>query len=309
MASLTDDGPFTWRDADAHGLTLRDIASLVHSGRLVRPSKGLYLPAHLADDIDARAAAVGLVLPAGAALARESAAWFMGIDARPPGRWQDAPLLECLVPNGAVRIRRPGVSAYISDLPTDDIVDVNGVPCTSPTRTALDLARFRPRFVGLGVVDAFTHSGLTSVAELERATLALKGHRFIRRAREVIELCEPRTESPGESWTRLRVVEAGLPRPQVQISLRDENGVEVYRLDMGMEKERVAIEYDGVAHHLRTPAQSAHDDARRADIKARFGWDCVAATAEDVLGSRPTLEGAVMELLGVSIEFRRRVWT
>lgn len=307
MTSLLD-GPFTRRDADAHGLSERDLAVLCSAGELVRPSRGLYLPARLADDVGARAAAASLVLPRGAALARESAAWLMGIDVRPPSRWQVPPLLECLVPHGCTRPERPDLNAYVSDLPRDDIVDVAGIPCTSPTRTALDLARYRPRFVGLGSVDAFTHEGLTSVAELEAAARPLRGQRFIRRAREVIELCEPRTESVGESWTRLRVVEAGLPRPQVQIILRDDRGVEIYRIDMGYVDERVGIEYDGVEHHLKTPEQRQYDDARREDIRRRFGWLVIAATKEDILRDRPVLEGAIMELLGISAEVRRRRW-
>lgn len=308
MTSILTDGPFTRRTAAAHGLSDKELLALCETGVLVRPSKGLYIPAHLADDPDVRASAIGLILPEGAALARESAAWLMGVDVRPPGRWRAPPLLECLVPLGASRPRRPEVNAFISDLPSDDIVDVHGVPCTSPTRTALDLARYRQRFMGLAALDALTHAGLTVVGDVERAARPLKGHRYIRRAREVIDLCEPRTESVGESWARLRVVESGLPRPQVQISLRDDDGAEVYRLDMGLVEEKIGIEYDGVAHHLRTPEQRAHDDARRADIEARFGWRTVVTTVEDVLGQRPILEGTIMELMGISFEVRRQRW-
>lgn len=308
MTPLIRDTPFTRRMAHDHGVSEKTLTDLCRDGQLIRPSHGLYLPAHLAESAEARAGAISLILPPGAALARESAAWLMGVDVRPPGRWQEPPLLECLVPNGAVRPRRPGVNAFISDLPVDDIVDVHGIPCTSPTRTALDLARYRPRFIGLGAVDAISHAGLTSVPELEAAAAPLTGHRFIRRAREVIDLCEPKTESTGESWTRLRVVEAGLPRPRVQVSLCDANGVEVYRLDMGLEKYQIGIEYDGVEHHLRTPEQRARDDARRKDIERRFGWRTVAATARDVFSTYPVLEGTVMELMGISMEVRRRQW-
>lgn len=308
MMSVLQLGPFTRHTAASHGIRDKQLAAMCGTGQLVRPSKGLYLPAHLADDMSARAAAMSLVLPHGAALARESAAWLMGIDVRPPGRWQAPPLLECLVPLGAARPRRPDVNSFISDVPTDDIVTIEGVPCTSPTRTALDLARYRPRFVGLGAVDALTHAGLTSITELERAVQPLAGHRHIRRARQVIDFCEPATESPPESWCRLRVIEAGLPRPEVQISLRDENGIEIYRLDMGIIEDRIGIEYDGVAHHLRTPEQRAHDDARRSDIRERFGWRTVAATAADVLTQNPLLEATIMELMEVSLEVRREVW-
>ncbi|PYG00504.1 hypothetical protein SAMN05216184_10374 [Georgenia satyanarayanai] len=232
----------------------------------------------------------------------------MGIDVRPPSRWEVVPLLECLVPLGATRPRRPDLNAYVSDLPEDDVVDVGGVACTSAVRTALDLARYRPRFLGLDAVDAMAHEGLVTVAGLEEAARPLRGHRFIRRAREVIDLCEPRTESMGESWSRLRVVEAGLPRPQVQVSLCDADGREIFRIDMGYLKEQVGIEYDGVAHHLKTAEQRARDDARRAEIRDRFGWRVAVTTKEDVFGRRPLVEGTVMEMLGLSFEVRRRVW-
>ena len=124
----------------------------------------------------------------------------------------------------------------------------------------------------------------------------------------MIELCEPATESVAESWCRLRIIEAGLPRPAVQISLREEDGREVYRLDMGFLEARVGVEYDGVEHHLRTVADRERDDARREDIYRRFGWRVVAATSPDILGHSPRLEATVMELLGISIEFRRQIW-
>lgn len=301
-------GPFTFRQAATKGVHPKELGELCAAGELVRPSQGLFLPRHLADDPDARIAAISLVLPPGAAVARETAAWLLGVDVRPPARWQDAPLLECLVPLGAIRPRRPDVRAYISDLPAQDVMTLGPVPCTTATRTALDLARYRPRFLGLGAVDALTHLGLTSVPELEAAATGLDGHRFIRRAREVIDLCEPATESTGESWTRLRIIDAGFPRPTVQISLRDSTGREVYRLDMGFKDAKVAVEYDGTEHHLRTVAQRAHDDARRDDIHARFGWRTLAADKGGVLGARPDLEGALMEALGLSFEYRRQAW-
>lgn len=306
MAQITE--PFTYTDARRHGLTANDLAALCDAGDLVRPHRGVYLPSSLVDDLDARVAAIRLLLAPGAAVARESAAWLHGLDVRPPNRWQNPPLLECVVPIGGVRPEHPALSAFISELPSTDVVIIEGVPCTSPTRTALDLARWRPRFIGLGAVDAFTHAGLTTVAELEAAAAPLRGYRFIRRARDVIELCEPATESAPESWCRLRLIEAGLPRPTVQISLREETGKEIYRIDLGIPEALVGIEYDGAEHHLRTVADRQHDEARRADIRRRWGYRVLPATSVDILGSSPRLEGAVMELLGISIDFRRQEW-
>ncbi len=49
----------------------------------------------------------------------------------------------------------------------------------------------------------------------------------------------------GESWLRLRIVDAGFPRPVVQIEVLDADGRCVYRLDLGWPDRRLAVEYDG----------------------------------------------------------------
>ncbi|WP_454083806.1 hypothetical protein [Georgenia sp. Marseille-Q6866] len=82
----------------------------------------------------------------------------------------------------------------------------------------------------------------------------------------------------------------------------------MYRLDSGYLKERIGIEYDGVEHHLRTFDQQRHDEERRRDIRERFQWIVLVATSGDILGRAPLLEHAVMELLGISLEVRRKPW-
>lgn len=307
-SDILDGGPFTASDAEAHGLSRNELWRLCERGQLLRPSRGLYLPARLASDFDARAAAVGLILPRGAAVSRESAAWLLGVDVRPPARWTDPPLLECLVPAGTTPPRRPGLRAFASALPPDDIIVVGNVRCTSPVRTALDLARYRAEHVGLASLDAFLFRQFVTKDELIAAVEKLDGRRYAARARRLVDLSEPGVESPGESWCRLRLVECGLPRPEVQVSVRDGDGVEIYRIDMGYPEERVGIEYDGFEFHHRTQAQETRDGARRADLLARFGWRVTGFMAGHVLGRRPYVENAAMEMLGISREIRRRPW-
>ena len=98
LAQLLDSGPFRRADARAAGVGRRELERLEASGRVVRGCGG-----HLAmaeEDPAARAAAVGLVLPAGAAVCRETAAWLHGIDARAPGRHHSARPSRCSCPGG-----------------------------------------------------------------------------------------------------------------------------------------------------------------------------------------------------------------
>lgn len=308
MPGLLLDGPFLAADARRARISRRHLKALVNRGDVVQVLFGVYLPSTLIGSTAARAAAVGLVLPAGAAVCRQTAAWLHGVDARPPGAHLEPPQLECLVPRSSTPIRRPGIASFASSLPPDDVCLVDGVPTTTPLRTALDLARWTPRHMGLATLDAFAHAGLVDPCEIGQRVNSIIGQRYAARARELAELCEPATESAGESWLRLRLIDAGLPRPAVQVSLRSPNGKESFRLDTGFEAVRVAAEYDGEEYHCRTPDQARADESRRREILATFGWTVVGFTSANVLAARPAAEQVIAEMVGWTRPLRRRQW-
>ena len=103
--------------------------------------------------------------------------------------------------------------------------------------------------------------------ELER----FAGHRGAAQARELIGYGEPLTESFGESWLRLRILDAGFPRPCAQVPILDASGRQVYRLDLGDPARRVGFEYDGEEFHS-TAAQQRADGERRDRLHREFGW-------------------------------------
>jgi very-short-patch-repair endonuclease len=305
---LLDGGPVRATEIQRAGISRQRVTELVAELALTPVLRGVYLPTNLLRDVSARAAAVALVLPPGAAVCRRTAAWLHGVDARAPGAHTQPPPLECLVPRGRVPLRRPGVASFASDLPSGEICMVDGVPTTTPDRTALDLARWGERFTGLATLDAFAHAGLIDLGSLRERVTALSGQRHVAQARQLVELCEPKTESFGESWMRLRMIDAGLPRPTVQVSLRDRKGVEIYRLDTGYEEHRVAAEYDGEQFHGRSVGQRRADEGRRAAVLARFGWTVIGFTSENVLAGRPPVELTVAEMISWTQPLRRRLW-
>lgn len=287
------------RQLRAAGTPWAALHALEASGDYVQLFRSVLVRRSALDDPEVRARAIATVLPPGAAVCRESAAWLHGIDARAPGLHLQPPELQSLVPAGVARVRRPGQRCWISDLPASDVTAVRGVPVTSHLRTALDLARFSRRFVALAAIDAYAHQGLVAPGDLLARARTLAGARNIARARFVIESCEPATESAGESWLRLRLVEADLPRPEAQISIRDVTGREVYRLDLGYREHRVGVEYDGERFHHMTGAQYAADERRRHGLLMRFGWTVFGVHRGDVLGHRNDLERAVAGLIGI----------
>jgi hypothetical protein len=298
--------PFTRRTAGRLGVSPDQLDALVRDGRVVQPVRGAYLDVRAADTPEQRAAAAALVLPTGTVATRRLAAWLHGVDPRGPSE-QGTPIpLEFLADVGR-QVRRNGVRVHQSGLRPDDVTGVHGVPVTTLDRTACDLARYLPPHMGLAVLDALAHQGRIDPAVLLERIEEWRGERWTARARRLIDLCEPDTESYGESWTRLRMVDAGFPRPEPQILITDEHGVVVYRLDMGWRDKRVAVEYDGVEFHSEED-DVAHDERRRKALADEFDWHVVGVGRGLVLGRSLELELGVGELLGLEPQIRTRLW-
>ena len=73
------------------------------------------------------------------------------------------------------------------------------------------------------------------------------------------------------------LVEAGLPTPQVNWSVKDLGGREIYRLDLAWPDLRIAVEYNGHAAHS---GREEADAARTLDLERR-GWIVIEVTADD----------------------------
>lgn len=94
----------------------------------------------------------------------------------------------------------------------------------------------------------------------------------------VLDLVDAGAQSPRESWLRLTLIEAGLPRPRTQIPVRSGDAMTTYYLDMGWEDVLVAVEYDGDQH--RTDRWQYTKDVRRLEDLERLGWIVIRVLAE-----------------------------
>lgn len=295
---LMDGAVFTAAEAEKAGVSRWLLARLVGLGQVRRLLHDAYADALVVDTVALRAQALCKVMPESGVVARRTAAWLFGVDAYAPLERDQALVVECVVPAREARIRRRGVCGWEEDLEPRDICWVDGVRATTPTRTALDLARYAPRFMGLAAVDAFSRAGLSSPAEMMTCAERFRGGRNIRIARTLIGWAEPLAESAGESWLRLRILDAGFPRPQAQTWVLDTRGHGVYRLDLTYPDHRVGLEYDGLEFHDSLD-QRNHDVRRRTRLSREFGWDTYGFDRGDVLGAKPAVELVVGGLIGV----------
>lgn len=189
----------------------------------------------------------------------------------------------------------PGFGREVSDGlgSRDGVVLREGVRLTDPARTALDCARFLPRYPALVAVDAFAHAGVR-IADVRRRCGWLAGGAEGRtQAAEVLALANWRAQSPEESWTRLLVVDAGLPRPWSQVPVDCPGGP--FYLDVGYPWLRAGVEYDGEDHHSAAH-QRAHDRRRRELIRAA-GWDVVVVTYQDIHARPQDFLRSLLEVL------------
>ena len=177
------------------------------------------------------------------------------------------------------RHRLPGLRIRGDRLEDDEITIVNGVPVTSPARTALDLGCWYPTMSAVGAIDSLARATEIKAADVELLTQRYPGCRGIARARHAVTLFDPGAQSPKETWLRLTLVQAGLPRPQTQIPVRDEFGNAFAYLDMGWEDVRVAVEYDGEQH--RSDRSQYNWDIKRLETLQHQGWIVIRVVAGD----------------------------
>jgi hypothetical protein len=256
----------------------------------------VYVDASVPDTIESRAAAVAKVAPHGDVVCLRTAAWMYGVDAQAMGAHLDVPPIDLMAPSLTAAPRRTGCRGRTGPIVGSDVVSLHGVTVTTPARTAADLLRLLRRPDALAALDAMLRAARLCPPAVLEVLERFGGQRGVVQARELLALGDPRAESPQESRTRLRCVDAGFPCPEPQVVVCDAAGAFLARLDMGYRELRKAIEFDGDESH-RTVAQLRHD-ARRRDSVEHVGWQLLVVTSEHVLGRGLVFEHGLAELLG-----------
>jgi very-short-patch-repair endonuclease len=175
-----------------------------------------------------------------------SAAWLHRLDVDP------CHPIEVVAPTQAGTRSRSGLVARHVALPSADVVTVRGLPATTIGRTLRDLRKRLTRVEFLVLADQALRLGLG---------------RFD-------ELAEP-AESPMETRLRWLLMNAGLPRPEVQVTLS------FGRADLYYPQAKLVIEYDGANHRDRLV-----EDNRRQNLLLEAGFQLLRFTGAD-LAQRP----------------------
>ncbi|MDT0117344.1 hypothetical protein Q9R20_10110 [Microbacterium sp. PRF11] len=195
---------------------------------------------------------------------------------------------------------RPGLRRHRGRLDDEDVVEIDGILCTSVDRTVFDVARTSTFEAAVACADGAVRREVVEgrafdpvAQEAWRDRLAERaqrtpGARGIVRARRVIASADGRAESVGESVSRVQFLRLGYAvEPQVPVA--GPRG-STYFADLALPDHRVFWEFDGAGKYTdpRIRGDKSADlvlleEKRREDwIRATTGWKVCRGGFRDI---------------------------
>lgn len=272
--------------SQVHGVCLRSEAvqqlgrhrvnAALAVNEVLSPWRGVLVDAARAADPLTIVAAARLAIGPTALIAGPSAAFMHGLTAVAPTP------VHLVVPYETPRRSRSGIVVHNGTFLERDREQRFDLPVLGLERVLSDLACTLRPWDALALIDeAFAglpEEGRTALrARLRKLIAARPDPRGSRIGERLVDLATGRAESPSESWLLWRVVDLGFPAPEANVPICDLNGREIYRVDLGWRKLRIAAEYNGYAAHV---GREEYDAARGYDLERR-GWIVVVADVDD----------------------------
>ena len=199
--------------------------------------------------------------------------------------------------------REAGVVHHRGHLPQESVVEVHGVRVTSPGRCAVEVCAVTGVESALVTVNGLLNARATTLPEITAISHDTRFWPDSLNTRIVLGLAEPKVESALESRFCFLVWAEHLPRPELQVEVRDELGDVVGRLDFAWPEAGVFVEADGRAKYQqhRRPGESLEqflmrEKAREEAICLITGWTCLRINWAD-LADRPALARRIRRVL------------
>ena len=278
------------RDALARGYTDGELRATCRNGGLRRLRPGTYLSGDVFDGLDTverHRELIRATLPGvspDAVVSHQSAAVLHGLPA-----WA-LPLERVHVTRdrsgGGKRTRH--LHSHSAPLPAEDVVRCDGVAVTSVARTVADLCRTVPFEAAVAVGDAGLRVASLPVAAVADALAYAVGRPGHPAARRALDFLDGRSESVGESRSRVALAALGFDAPGLQASLLDEHGRFLGRVDFLFADAGVVGEFDGkvkYGKYLREgqdPGEVVFAEKQREDAIRDTGWEVVRWTWSDL---------------------------
>lgn len=289
-------GVFSAFEAGAVGVDPVALGYATRAGELVRVRRGAYVDARVwsgADDDERyRLTVLAVARTRPGDLVSHHAALALH---RLP-LWQHDPGRIDLLSRIGQAVRRGGLHVH----PRQGVgsVRVDGLPVVSVARAIVRSALTMGLECAVIAGDAALHAGLTTESELLADVAALSPHQGRGRAHDAVLLMDPKSESVGESRTRLILQTLGMGF-ESQYVIEDEAGRLIARVDFLV--EGVVLEFDGRVKYRADlaapgpdlaldPAEVVWLEKLREDRIRRRGYPVERVVWDDL--DRPGLLGA-----------------
>jgi hypothetical protein len=218
-------------------------------------------------------------------LAGYSAAVLLDADCAPR---RDVPA-EVMVAGGGQR-SHDGLVVRRDRIAPGETSRIGDVHCTSPLRTAYDLARQDDLTEAVVAVDRLANRHCFAPDLLLHFAARYRGGPGTARLGATLAHANPYAGSPMETRLRMIIVRAGLPPPRVQWVVQDVEARAAVWLDLAWPEHLIGIEFEGGGH--TDPVEVLRDAGRYTRLVDR-GWRIYRYTKYDVYN---TLERIVSEL-------------
>jgi hypothetical protein len=180
--------------------------------------------------------------------------------------------------------RGAAVRLHKAALQPSEVVELGGLPVTTPERTVVDCALTMPFDHAVMLADAALHRRLVSRESLARQLDRLHRVPGTRRAEQVVAFADPRSDGPGESFSRVLMHRWGVPTPELDVQVTDVRGLPLGRVAFAFAQARVLGEF---ADHDSPP--DADPDDRTVALQ-EAGWRMVRWSWPDLRTPEPWVD-------------------
>ena len=220
-----------------------------------------------------------------------SAATLWGIPL--PSRFERDENLHVSVPPELTRPRCSGVTGHRSQLRASEVTVLDGIQVTSQARTWFDLAPALTdeELVGIGDFLRWRRRPFSlrlSRVDLDLALASFSGRRGLAAINWALPLLSDRSDSPPESYLRMRLASAGLPPTEVNPEIFSPGGTFLAMVDLAWPRQMMAVDYEG--DHHRTDSRQWEKDISRVPNLQDAGWHHTRVSKADLRSSSALLD-------------------
>lgn len=296
---------FTTAQAISRGVTRHQVASRARSGRWTRLRHGVFCAAQAWARADRRerhalqAMAAVLSRSEAGVVSHLSAATLYGWPL-PLGDLGEVSLTAATTEEATRRL--DGLVVQVAGLSPSDVRRRRGVDVTSPARTVADCLRHLRTADAVAIADHALANGEVDPAQLLDVVRRQELWPYAAAAARALPLVDARRESWLESWSFVRLWEVGIPLPEPQVEVFDDDGRFVARVDGVWRRYGTVCEADGRQKYSDEDdgAVSTEEARRRAaarvvkekvreDLIRDTGLEMVRWGTADVAGALPAV--------------------